>query len=313
MDCFRTRLAPSPTGALHLGNARTFLINWALAKQRGWRIVMRLEDLDGPRVKQHADQQALDVLTWLGLTWDEGPYRQRHDLTRYHKALRKLAAAGQIYRCTCTRSQIVNAQSAPHEDQHELRYVGTCRPPQGQAVEYAAEENDIAWRLHADDEQVTFEDEFAGPFSHNVQQTVGDFVVATKAGLPAYQLAVVVDDHDQGVTHVVRGDDLIRSTPRQLMVYRRLGLTPEPTYIHVPLVLGTDGRRLAKRHGDTRLITYADAGVGADRLVGLMGSWCGLGERRPMTADEFAEAFDLANLSHDPVTFTEDDDAWLRS
>ena len=308
----RTRLAPSPTGALHLGNARTFLINWALARQRGWRIVLRIEDLDSPRTKPGATQQAIDVLQWLGLDWDEGPHYQLHDLSRYHEALDHLTRTGRVYPCRCTRSEIAAAQSAPHEDGQEMRYPGTCRPASPNAIPYEpADDQSLAWRLHAPDEPITFHDEFAGPQSVNVQRQAGDFIVATKAGLPAYQLAVVVDDHAQRITHIVRGDDLIRSTPRQLLVYRALGLTPEPAYIHVPLVLGPDGRRLAKRHGDTRLIHYQQRGVPAERILGLLAQWSGLTPRTPLTAAEFADRFDLNNLPRDPVTFTEDDDRWL--
>ncbi|MBI1372958.1 MAG: tRNA glutamyl-Q(34) synthetase GluQRS [Phycisphaera sp.] len=307
----RTRLAPSPTGALHLGNARTFLINWAMARQNGWRIMLRIEDLDGPRIKTGADELAIDTLRWLGMDWDEGPTYQLHDLSRYHAALQRLADAGLIYPCACTRKEIAEAQSAPHGDSHDLRYPGTCRPAEPTPTRYVAGDDQQAWRVHAPDGEIVFDDGFAGRQAIDVQATVGDFVVASKAGLPAYQLAVVVDDHDQGVTHIVRGDDLITSTPRQLLLYRLLGYEPTPSYTHVPLVLGEDGHRLAKRHGDTRVSTYRDAGVSAERIVGLIAGWCGLGERTEMTAAEFAEAFDLAGLPRESVTFTGDDDRWL--
>ncbi len=161
------------------------------------------------------------------------------------------------------------------------------------------------------DETIAFVDQFAGDQRVNVQRSVGDFVVASKAGLPAYQLAVVVDDARQGVTHVVRGDDLLRSTPRQLLLYRMLGLSPEPRHCHVPLVCGEDGRRLAKRHGDTRLIRYREAGVDPRRVVGLIARWCGCGDGQPMTAATFADRFDLSRLPRQPVTFTATDEAQL--
>ncbi len=311
-----TRLAPSPTGALHLGNARTFLINWALARQNGWRIVLRIEDLDGPRIKSDADQQAIDILDWLGLNWDEGPVYQAHDLTPYHQALSGLLSRGEIYPCTCTRKDIQNAQSAPHADEHELRYPGTCRPtlpidpPHRQDA--LLTESDTAWRVIVPPESVGYEDQLHGPQSVDVQREVGDFIVASKAGRPAYQLAVVVDDARQGVTQVVRGDDLLRSTGRQLLLYRMLAFAPVPTYTHLPLVLGTDGQRLAKRHGDTRLSAYRQRGVRPQRLVGLLARWSALVDRRvEMTADEFADGFDLSRLGREPVMWTQEDEAWL--
>ncbi|MHC4995100.1 MAG: tRNA glutamyl-Q(34) synthetase GluQRS [Planctomycetota bacterium] len=313
----RTRLAPSPTGALHLGNARTFLVNWALARQNGWEVVMRIEDLDGPRIQTGAAQQALDILGWLGLNYDEGPHTQLDDLAPYHEALARLADRGLIYPCSCTRSQIASAQSAPHRDKHELRYPGTCAPdpsvdpPGYEAISLDSSDQAPAWRLVTEDAHVDFHDHFAGPQSHNPQRTVGDFVVATRANLPAYQLAVVIDDVRQDITHVVRGDDLITSTPRQLLIYRALGLGPEPAYYHLPLVLGPDGRRLAKRHGDTRLTTYRERGVTAERIIGLLAEWSGLGPRHPMSATGFADAFDIERLPREAVTLTDEDHRWL--
>lgn len=309
----RTRLAPSPTGPLHLGNARTFAINWALARKHGWRVLLRIEDLDAPRVRPGANQLAIDVLQWLGLRWDEGPVYQFADLSPYHAALKRLAETAMIYPCTCTRSRIASAQSAPHADEHEQRYPGTCRPPAGVVCPYDpdAPPSDTAWRVRVNDDPIAFHDVFAGPQSFNLDATTGDFIVASKNGLPAYQLAVVVDDARQGVTQIVRGDDLLGSTPRQLWLYRLLGLHPVPQYTHVPLVVGPDGRRLAKRHGDTRLVAYRDAGVDPRRVIGLIAHWCGEPDRRPMTAEDFALGLDLARLSADRVMFTPDDHAWL--
>lgn len=306
-----TRLAPSPTGALHLGNARTFLINWALARSRGWRVLMRIEDLDGPRVKPGADQAALDDLAWLGLDWDGPALYQRSDPGPYRDALDRLAAAGRLYACTCSRSAIRLAQSAPHADAHEVRYPGTCRrvapPPPGTALT-----DGPALRVRVPEGPIAFRDEICGHQAINVQDEVGDFVVATRSGLPAYQLAVVVDDHRQGVTDVVRGDDLLRSTARQLLLAKLLGLRPPARYWHVPLVCGPDGRRLAKRHGDTRVAWYRDQGADPTRVVGLAAHWCGLCRRRePMDAATFAGRLDLAVLPSATITFTPEDHAWL--
>lgn len=311
-----TRLAPSPTGALHLGNARSFLVNWALAKQRGWKIVLRIEDLDGPRIKGEADKLAIDLLAWLGMDWDEGPHYQAQDLTPYHAALCKLLEHRAIYPCTCTRKDLQEAQSAPHDNGHELRYPGTCRPAENDSCDLGCDDilrdSHQAWRVIVPEGDITFEDQLHGPQSIDVHQQVGDFIVASKAGLPAYQLAVVIDDARQCVTQVVRGDDLIRSTARQLLLYRLLGLQPEPTYTHLPLVLGQDGRRLAKRHGDTRLDTYRQRGVRPERLVGLLAFWSGITtDRTEMETHTFAQAFDPGKLGLEPVTFTKEDEAWL--
>lgn len=314
-----TRLAPSPTGALHLGNARTFLINWAIARQNGWRILMRIEDLDGPRIKADAAASAIDILRWLGIDWDGEPTYQRLDLSAYHHALLTLHRKQLIYPCQCTRKEIEQAQSAPHAEDYELRYPGTCRPtanplPSASALEqlFSTNSQSTAWRLRVPNESLCFTDQLHGRQTVNVQMQVGDFIVATKAGLPAYQLAVVVDDARQGVTDVIRGDDLLGSTARQLWLYRLLELAPLPRYTHLPLVLGQDGKRLAKRHGDTRITTYREQGVCPERIVGLLAYWSGVThKRKPMAASEFVQTFDLAKLSRQPVTFTMEDEAWL--
>lgn len=322
-----TRLAPSPTGALHLGNAFAFLVNWALARKLGWRVVLRIEDLDGPRIKPGSDQLTIDLLRWLGMDWDAGPHYQSADLSPYRAALEQLRARGDIYPCDATRKEIELAMSAPHADDHERRYPGPDMIAQARATigntaseQEAAdnvpllEEDNFAWRLRVPDEDIVFEDALHGPQRVNVQQHVGDFVVATKAGHPAYQLAVVVDDARQSVTHVVRGDDLLAATARQVLLYGKLGLGENrPNYIHLPMVYGQDGRRLAKRHGDTRLAQYMDTGVAPERVVGLIAYWAGLSpSRRPMSAVELTHRIDLAGLTNDPITFTPEDDAWLQ-
>ncbi len=314
-----TRLAPSPTGTLHLGNARTFLVNWALARQHGWRVLLRMEDLDSTRVRPGANEQAAEVLRWLGLDWDEGPINQSADLSPYRSALERLIADGKAYPCRCTRSQILAASlSAPHAGQGELRYPGTCRPSTSDSHSRKPLANSlntpgVAWRFIALDEPVPFVDAFAGPQAFNPQQEVGDFLVATKDCQPSYQLAVVVDDARQGVTHVVRGDDLLNCTARQIQLYHALDLGPIPKYTHVPLVVGEDDRRLAKRHGDTHVSHYRGLGVRPERVIGLMAEWCGLGERRELSPEAFAEAFELDRLPHEQVMFGSAEDHWLKS
>jgi len=305
-----TRLAPSPTGALHLGNARTFLITWALARSRGWRLPLRIEDLDGPRVKPGVIDQTIETLRWLGLDWDGPPRRQSEDLTPYRDAMRRLASQGLIYPCSLTRSEIAAAASAPHEGDHEALYPASLRPTERPTT---FDQERTNWRLAVPDVSVEFHDDFAGPQALSPARSVGDFVVWTRRGEPAYQLAVVVDDHRDGITHVVRGDDLLDSAARQLLLSRALGLTPEPRHCHLPLVRGPDGRRLAKRHGDTRIDTYRAAGVPRDRLLGLLAHWSGiLPEPGHITPAEFAARLDLDRIPRGDITFRPEDDQWLR-
>jgi glutamyl-tRNA synthetase len=312
-----TRLAPSPTGALHLGNARTFLVTWALARRAGWHVVLRIEDLDGPRVKPEAVQGCIDTLAWLGLDWDEGPLTQSETPEPHALAMRRLAAQGLVYPCELTRAEIEAAASAPHAPEpdgagRESRFPPELRP--SDIGPRAFDDPHTNWRFVVPDETVVFEDRFAGPQSIRPASSVGDFVVWTKRGQPAYQLAVVVDDERQGVTEVVRGDDLLDSAARQILLARALGLPRQPTQTHLPLVLGPDGRRLAKRHGDTRLDTYRASGVPPQRVVGLVAYWSGVAPtRRPMDALAFCERFDLASMPREPVTCTEEDDRWLRN
>lgn len=316
-----TRLAPSPTGTLHLGNALTFLVNWALARRLGWWVVLRMEDLDAGRVREGADQEAIDLLRWLGLDWDEGPVYQSADLSPYREALEGLRDRGLIYPCDATRKEIEQAASAPHASDHETRYPGINRPSSGRHeinrdTPPVLADDAYAWRVIVPDGPVEFVDAVCGVQSVDVQAQIGDFVLATKAGLPAYQLAVVVDDARQGVTDVVRGDDLLSSTPRQVLLYRILGLGDvsgePPRYWHLPLVMGPDGHRMAKRHDAVRLTTYLDAGVPGERVVGLLAKWAGLSdEREPMSAMEFAERLDPERIAYESPRFTEEDEQWL--
>lgn len=307
-----TRIAPSPTGSLHLGNARTFLVNWALARQLGWRIALRIDDLDSPRVKPGADADALEILGWLGIDWDGRPVYETAFMPEYRQQLDSLARAGLIYPCRCTRTQIAAASlSAPHADEHELRYPGTCRPAEPRPCEFGAPETaGAAWRLRVPDEPVTFDDQVAGPQAWNVQRHVGDFLVTNKQGVASYQLACVVDDALAGVTEVVRGDDLLSSTPRQMLLQRLLGFAP-CRYWHLPIVVGPDGQRLAKRHGGWTIAQYRAAGVSASRIRGLVARWSGVEIRQDLTADEWLASFDLARLPRQRVEFREPDHAWL--
>lgn len=267
------RLAPSPTGALHLGNARTFLLAWLSVRARSGTLLLRIEDIDGPRVKPETVQQTIDDLRWLGLDWDGAPELQSARLALYRRAVERLIADGRVYPCTCSRKEIEEAASAPHDDGSEPVYPGTCRGRYSSLAEArAATGRDAALRFRVDVDAVPFTDGFVGAQRGAIE---GDFVVQKRDGGPAYQLAVVVDDAATGVGEVVRADDLLSSTPRQLLLYRALGLAA-PRFVHVPLVVGADGRRLAKRHGDTSLRHFRERGVAADAIVGFLAHRSGL-------------------------------------
>jgi glutamyl-tRNA synthetase len=306
------RLAPSPTGAQHIGNARTYLLAWLAIRSRGGRVILRIEDIDSPRIKAGADQQAIDDLRWLGLDWDEGPnvggahgpYVQTQRVELYRTALDKLKRKELVYPCACTRSDVAAAASAPHEGQEGPIYPGTCAGRSVTDAEAVAG-RPFAWRLRASDRVREFVDAIAGPKSCNVARELGDFVVCKSDGSPAYQLAVVVDDHAMGITEVLRGDDLLPSAFRQLELYEVFQVTP-PVYAHVPLVIGPDGRRLAKRHGDTRIASLRAAGVSPQRLIGFLAQTCGFrATDEPCTARELLADFDLRKLPRTPLVFTQ--------
>ncbi len=280
----RGRFAPSPTGPLHLGNARTALVSWLAARAARGAYVMRVEDLDGPRVRPGLEARILDELRWLGLDWDEGPdvggpsapYRQSERAAAYGAALARLRARDLVYPCFCSRAEIAAAAQAPHGPSDEgPRYPGTCAGLDPAEAERRSSARRPAWRFRAGPGKVRFDDGVHGAQELDVAAQVGDFVVARADGVPAYQLAVVVDDAAMGVTDVVRGDDLLPSTGRQLLLYAALGLGP-PQFAHVPLVVGEDGERLAKRHGALSLGELRERGADPRAVVGLLAELSGL-------------------------------------
>lgn len=313
----RGRLAPSPTGALHLGNARSFLLAWLSVRSRGGTLVLRMEDLDHPKVKPQAAEQALRDLRWLGLDWDEGPdvggpcapYVQTRRRALYAEALARLRERGLVYPCACSRKDVESAQSAPHAGEDGLAYDGTCRGRYASFEEAAATLPTgrlPVWRFRAPDGVATsFDDAVLGPQCETVAETVGDFALARDAEGAGYMLAVVVDDAAMGITEVLRGDDLVRTTHRQILLQRALGLST-PRYAHVPLVVAEDGRRLAKRHGDTRLSAIREAGIPPERVVGILAWWCGWADfDARVHPGELLGKFDLATLARGPAVLTD--------
>lgn len=306
----RGRYAPSPTGGLHVGNARTALLAWLQVRARGGAFVMRVEDLDRARTVRGATEQILEDLRWLGLDWDEGPdvggphapYLQSERAAIYDEAIARLQAAGLLFECFCSRAEIAAAASAPHGPGDDgPRYPGTCRNlTEAQKAERRARGREPALRFRVPEGRVDFVDGIHGPVSVDVRQSVGDFVVRRVDGIHAYQLAVAIDDARMGITEVLRGEDLLTSTPRQLLLLRALGL-PEPRYYHVPLVVGPDGLRLSKRNGDLTLGALRARGVDPARLVAAMARSCGLAAPERISARELIDGFDPARLERAPT------------
>ncbi|MBX3191355.1 MAG: tRNA glutamyl-Q(34) synthetase GluQRS [Labilithrix sp.] len=294
----RTRFAPSPTGDLHVGGAWTALASWALA--RGARgasgTVLRVEDIDTPRVVAGAAARIADDLAWLGFDWSEGawgaaggdhaPYIQSERTRIYDDALAKLAAAGLTYPCDCSRAEISRVASAPHAGD-EIVYPGTCRDaPRDREMKRPP-----AIRLRVPKgSTIAFDDLVCGRVEQHVDVAVGDFVLRRGDGIYAYQLVVAVDDAAMEISHVVRADDLLASTARQILLMRLLGFTTAPSYAHVPMVVAPDGDRLAKRAGAASIRDLRARGVSAEAIVGTLGHALGLvrGDLRPMTAREVA-------------------------
>jgi glutamyl-tRNA synthetase len=288
------RFAPSPTGTLHLGNLRTALLAWLFARSQDARFLVRMEDLDTGRVRERFYDEQLHDLAALGLDWDGPVVRQSERRALYADAVEQLRADGLVYECWCTRAEIREAASAPHGDLPEGAYPGTClRLSAAERAERVASGRPPALRVRADAASVTFDDRLAG----TVSGVVDDFVVRRNDGAHAYNLAVVVDDAEQGVGEVVRGADLLDSTPRQLWLGARLGLAA-PRHAHVPLMLGPDGARLAKRHGAVTLEDRAALGESGDDVRAFLASTVGLAEPgEAVTAAELVERFSPDLLS----------------
>ena len=314
----RGRYAPSPSGALHLGNLRTALLAWLFARADGGSFILRMEDLDLPRMRAGAAARILADLRWLGLDWDEGPdvgglygpYIQSARQAIYEAALARLQARGLLYPCYCTRAELHNAQymahiaSAPHAtDTPTPRYPGTCRQlSQQERLTREAAGRRPSLRFRAPEQPITFTDRFAGELTVNVAETEGDFIVRRSDGLIAYMLAVGVDDALMGVTQIVRGADLLASVAPQLALYAALDYPPPAEYIHVPLATDAAGRRLAKRDTAAGIATLQERGVSPEQTLGALAASCGLWPAsQPVTLDELLAAFDPAQMTAAPT------------
>lgn len=294
------RFAPSPTGDLHLGNLRTALVAWLFARHSGSPFLVRMEDLDRVQASADHERSQLADLATLGLDWDGDVVRQSDRFDRYEAAIAQLDAAGLTYPCSCTRREIREASAAPHGDPlPDGAYPGTCRDlTDAQRRAQAESGRPLALRLRGPDRAVTVHDDLLG----EVTALVDDVVLRRNDGVPAYNLAVVVDDAAQGIEQVVRGDDLASSAPRQRHLAELLGL-PRVAYVHVPLVLGPTGQRLAKRDGAVTLDDQVALGRTPDDVVGTLARSLGLvDEATPVTAAALVPSFDPARLARRPWT-----------
>lgn len=295
------RLAPSPTGYLHLGHARSFLLAWWHARSRGGRIILRLEDLDSERVKPGMVEASIEDLRWLGLDWDGEVYLQSQSVGEINAAASALIDHGLAYPCVCSRREIQAAMSAPHGDQVDPIYPGTCR---GRYESLAAAEAEsgrpAALRFAVPDTVVRIEDHIQGVHDFDARRSIGDFPILRGLGMPAYQLAVVVDDARQGVSEIVRGADLLESCARQWLLQDALGY-PHPRWWHVPLVADAAGRRLAKRSDDVALARLRAAGADPRQIVAWVARSIGIDVGARARAEDILDRFDIGCLPKSEV------------
>ena len=307
MHGVRGRFAPSPTGELHLGSAWTALLAWLQVRSANGSMVLRVEDIDPDRSRPVYTEALIQDLKWLGLDWDEGPdvggpyapYCQSERRQLFEEALRRLTDAGLVYPCYCTRGEL--AALAPHGNEGERPYPGKCR----QRAELDAPARKPALRLIVPSRTISFEDGLKGSVEQDVA-AAGDFIVRRSDGVHAYQLAVVVDDAAMQITHVLRGEDLLDSTPRQILLYSLLGLEV-PCFTHVPLLIAEDGHRLSKRQRDLSLAALRSKGARPENIVGYLAWKAGFIDRfSPLPAPELISLFDLSIMPAGPVVIGRD-------
>ena len=306
------RFAPSPSGPMHLGNLLCCLLSWLSVRKSAGRVILRIEDLDTVRCPPRYARSLMTDLLWMGLDWDEGPltggphgpYFQSERTALYRAALETLTARGLVYPCFCTRAEL-RAASAPHRADGLSVYPGTCRRLCAREIAARAKLRPPALRLRVPDETIAFTDRHMGEYRENLARECGDFLLRRSDGLFAYQLAVVVDDAAMGVTEVVRGADLLSSTPRQLLLYRLLGLRP-PSFRHIPLLLSPDGRRLSKRDGDLGINALRER-YAPEEILGKLARLAGFHPSgTPTTAAALVGEFDWESVPREDIRLPED-------
>ncbi|HPC46621.1 MAG TPA: glutamate--tRNA ligase [Deltaproteobacteria bacterium] len=301
----RTRFAPSPTGALHIGGVRTALFAWLQARHHKGSFILRIEDTDAERSTEENTRQILESMEWLGLEWDEGPFFQSKRLDIYRSYLDRLLESGHAYWCSCTPDELEDKRAKAVSEGRKPKYDGTCRdrrlgPGAGRVVRFRM----------PDAGETSFDDLIKGRIAIDNAE-MDDLVLLRSDGMPTYNFTVVVDDADMGMTHIIRGDDHVNNTPRQIRIYEALGFTP-PLFAHVPMILGPDRTKLSKRHGATSVMAYRDMGYLPEALVNYLVrlSWSH-GDQEIFSREELVEYFDINDVGKSAAIFNPDKLLWL--
>lgn len=317
----RVRFAPSPTGYLHLGNARTALFNYIYAKHTGGKLILRVEDTDKERSKKEYEEMLIDDLKWLGIQWDEGPdiggehapYRQSQRDNIYKKYIEKLKQSGHIYKCFCTQKELEEERKKALAEGRPPRYSGKCRNLSEEEIKQLEKEGkSYTWRFKVPDgETIVFEDLIKGVIEINVNE-FGDFVIVRSDGSPVYNFVVVVDDALMEITHIIRGEDHLSNTPKQILIYRALGFK-EPKFAHLPIILGEDKSKLSKRHGSVSVRAFREDGYVSEAMfngLALLG-WHPKKDTEVVSKEEIIKEFDIKDVHNAPAVFDRAKLKWL--
>ena len=308
MSNIRVRFAPSPTGFLHIGGARTALFNFLFARNQGATFVLRIEDTDTVRSTQESVDEILKAMEWLGLSWDEGPYYQSQRFDLYKEKIQQLLAEGKAYRCYCTPAELEEKRNRAMAEGRKPKYDGTCR----NRTDHPQDTPFVIRFLAPDDGETAFNDLIKGSITIKNEE-LDDVIIQRTDGTPTYNFVVVVDDADMGITHVIRGDDHINNTPRQILLYQALG-SPVPAFAHVPMILGSDKTRLSKRHGATSVMAYRDMGYLPEAMVNYLvrlGWSCG--DEEIFSLPDLVQKFSLHNVGKSAGVFNPEKLLWLNS
>ena len=306
----RTRFAPSPSGYLHIGGARTALFNFLFARHHGGKFILRIEDTDRERSTPEAINAILDAMNWLGLDWDEGPFYQTKRYPLYEEKVQKLLSEGKAYPCVCTPEKLEAKRQLAQKEKRKSMYDGTCRPPEG-VIPPLPQDKPYTIRFRSPrDGSTIVNDAVKGDVVFDNRE-LDDLIIARSDGTPTYNFCVVVDDIDMGITHIIRGDDHLANTPRQILLYQALGDTP-PQFAHVPLILGLDKARLSKRHGATSVTVYRDMGYLPEAILNyLVRLGWSHGDQELFSREELIEKFSLESVGKSAGVFNPEKFLWV--